>query len=329
MLLKQEGKMKFNYMIDGHLDLGGIILNRRRQGQKNILNTLFLEDFKTANLKLVIAAIFVETDRIEIALTEALQQIQAVKDDINESREFKLVRCKKDLKDLDQSNQIGVLLSLEGLEPINRNLSLIDIFYDLGVRAVGLTWSRRNYVADGSYFRNPREGIQGGLTPFGIEVVEKLEQLNIIIDVSHLNDMGFKDVLNYTNSAFIASHSNARAINQISRNLCDEQIHAISSRGGVIGVNAYTFIVDESEQTIYRLCDHIEHIIKIGGETCVGFGFDFCNIYYNDGKKHDVISYKDIKLIEEILKDRGYALSVIQKLLGENFYKLIENKLPE
>jgi len=327
MLLKPEEKTLYNFTIDAHLDLGGIVHNRRKKGEKNVLDRLFLKDFKTAKVKLVIAAIFVETDRIEMALSEALQQIQAIKNDLSSS--FQMVYTKSDLEDVMHSDKIGILLSLEGLEPIMHHLEFLNIFYDLGVRAIGLTWSRRNYVADGSYFRNPREGIRGGLTPFGIQVVEYAEKLGMIIDVSHLNDQGFEDVIEYTNESLIASHSNSRFLNNIPRNLTDTQIETIAKRQGVIGVNAYTFIVDENEQTLERLCDHIDHFIKIGGEDCVGFGFDFCDLYYNDGKKHDVINYKELKTIANNLQSRGYSDEVIRKVYGENFYKMLLRRLPE
>jgi membrane dipeptidase len=327
MLLKQEKNSLYNYAIDAHLDLGSMILSRQKKGERDVLDRLFLEDFKEAKIKLVIAAVFIETDRVEMALSEALQQIQALKNDMSSS--FKMVYKKSDLEDVMSSDKIGILLSLEGLEPIMRHIEFLDVFYDLGVRALGLTWSRRNYVADGSYFRTPREGIRGGLTPFGIAVVERAEKLGMILDVSHLNDPGFEDLNTYTKGPIIASHSNSRVLNPITRNLTDEQVKLIARRGGVIGVNAYTFIVHESEHTIERLCDHIDHFIKIGGDDCVGFGFDFCDLYYDDGKKHDVINYQELHKISENLVGRGYSERLIGKIYGGNFYKFLKKMLKE
>lgn len=326
MLLNQREKSLYDFTIDAHLDLGSIVHNLKKKGEKDILDRLFLEDFKGAKVKLVIGAIFIETDRVEMALSEALQQIQALKSDLSSS--FQMVYNKSDLEAVMASDKIGIILSLEGLEPIGHHLDFLNVFYDLGVRALGLTWSRRNYVADGSYFRNPREGIKGGLTPFGISVVERAEALGMILDVSHLNDPGFEDVNTYTKNPLIASHSNARALNPIPRNLTDEQIKTIASRGGVIGVNAYTFIVHEKDHTLERLCDHIDHCVQVGGENCVGFGFDFCDLYYNDGKQHDVINYKSLHKISENLLGRGYEQGQIRKIYGENFYNFLMKMLP-
>ncbi|MCH4887465.1 membrane dipeptidase [Acidaminobacter sp. JC074] len=327
MLLEPKEKTLYNFSIDAHLDLGGIVHNLRKKGQRQILDTYFLDDFRKAKLKLVIAAIFIESDRVEMALSEALQQIQAIKNDISSS--FRMVYSRADLDQVMATDEIGILLSLEGLEPIMNHIEFLDVFYDLGVRAVGLTWSRRNFVADGSYFRNPRQGIKGGLTPFGIEVVEHAEKLGMLVDVSHLNDQGFDDVIKYTSGSLIASHSNSRVLNPIPRNLTDEQIKFIADRKGVIGVNGYTFIVDEKNHTLERLCDHIDHFIKVGGEDCVGFGFDLCDLYYNDGKKHDVVTYGDLDKIENNLLTRGYDKEVIDKVFGGNFYRLLKEKLPE
>jgi len=321
-----------SFSIDAHFDLGGIIKNRRKKGQSNILETEFFKQLHKAHFKLVIAAVFIETDMTDLALREALLQIQAVKDDINESLHFVLVKTKDDLKALRNSDKIGILLSLEGAEPIHREISLLDVFYDLGVRGLGLTWSRRNNVADGSYFRSPKEGIRGGLTPFGIDVMRHADALGYFFDVSHLNDTGFSDLCDYFEGAFIASHSNTRTLNDIPRNLTDDQIRTISERGGVIGVNSYNSIVSQEtdKQSLEVLCDHIEHIISVGGEKCVGLGFDLCTPYYDNGKQLDVLmSHEDTNKISEILFKRGHSNSVINQVLGENFLNFLMDRLIE
>ncbi len=322
-----NSKKRFN--IDAHFDLGGIIHNRRKTGQTKILES-FYKSFSKGYFKLIVSAIFIETDLTDLSLREALLQIQAIKDDIKESQHFKLITTKEDLELLNDYDEIGILMSLEGAEPIHRKISLLDIFYDLGVRGLGLVWSRRNYVADGSYFRNPEEGIKGGLTPFGIEVIIQAENIGYFIDVSHINDTGFSDVEKYTKKAYIASHSNARSVNDMPRNLTDEQIKSIAKRKGVIGVNAYTSVVsqDEKHQTVHKLCDHIEHMINIGGEDVVCLGFDLCTPYYDNGKLLDVIEgHHDIVKIEKILLERGFSDLLIDKIFCKNIYNFLMKQL--
>ncbi len=317
----------YPYAIDAHLDLGGIVLKRHRKGQKHVIEDLFLEDFRRAKVKVVVAAIFVETDRLEMALSESLQQIQALKEEMTSA--FQLIYSRSDLESVMKSDKIGIILSLEGLAPIGHHLNFLDMFYTLGVRLIGLTWSRRNYVADGSYFNAPKEGIKGGLTPLGINVLERAEQLGLIIDVSHLNDQGLKDVLTYTRKAVIASHSNTRRYNPILRNLTDEQIQLIAERGGVIGINGYSSIVHETEHTVRQLCQHITHCIKIGGVDSVGLGLDLCNLYYEYDKAVDVLSYDEIDLASKYLLDIGYSNSTICKIYGGNFLRFFRAHLPQ
>ena len=313
-------------IFDAHLDLGGIIYNNRIKGKKEVLNELFLKDFRKVGVKFVIAAIFVENDVVEMALKRGLLQIEAIKSDINECKDFMIIRDSKDMEKSIRENKIGLILSLEGLEPIHKELELLNTFYELGVRGFGVTWARRNLVADGSYFRYPDEGVLGGLTPFGIQVMRRAEEIGFFIDVSHINDVGFDDVFKYTESSIIASHSNAREINKMPRNLSDDQIRKIASRNGVIGVNAYTEIVspNENEQNVIKLCDHVDHLVKISSDKNVGFGFDLCTKYYDNGRIQDVLkSHEEVILITEELLKRKYSEESIKNIIGLNFYDYI------
>src|SRR5690606_30161839 len=122
------------------------------------------------------------------------------------------------------------------------SVEILRIFYRLGVRAVGLTWNYRNELADGQ--AEAESG--GGLTRAGRAVVREMERLGMLIDVSHLSDASFEQVLEVAEGPVFASHSNARRICRHPRNLTDEQIRAIAARGGVIGINfAPQFLVEE------------------------------------------------------------------------------------
>lgn len=333
-LLKAKEIHKNSIVIDSHLDIGGIIYNARLNGQRKVMESLFLKDFRSASFNFIIGAIFVENEFLpDMALKIALKQVDAIYTDIEESKEHFLLVTNKDEMDTSiRENKIGIIMSLEGAEPIGHDLSLLNIFYRLGVRGLGLTWSRRNFAADGSYFRDPKEGIRGGLTPFGIDLVRYAENIGMFIDVSHINDEGFTDVTEYTNLPFIASHSNSRSVNDIRRNLTDSQIEFIGQNNGVIGINAYKKIVssNEAEQNIDKLCDHVEHIISLAGEDSIGFGFDLCNNYYNSGKDYDTIkNHSESLLITEELLKRGFTKDTLSKLVGGNYYRYLTNILKD
>jgi membrane dipeptidase len=322
---------KENIVIDAHLDLGAIVFERKRKGEKNIIKNHFLNSFKKSGFNFIVGAIYVDDIYIpELALRVALDQIIELTEEIENTAELMLITRKEDLKKSLDEEKIGILLSLEGAEPILKDINLLTVFYKLGVRGLGLTWSRRNYAADGSYFGNPEEGTIGGLTPFGIEVVKKCEELGIFLDVSHLNDAGFNDLIKIANKPFLASHSNSREINNIVRNLTNEQMEKIGEIKGVIGINSYTSIVsnNKEEQNILKLCDHIEKIIENAGEDSIGYGFDLCGLFYDSEGQVDVLkSHEESLFVTEELIRRGHSEETIIKIIGGNFYNFYEKIL--
>ncbi len=206
------------------------------------------------------------------------------------------------------NDKINILLSLEGAAPIINDISNLYTFYKLGVRAMGLTWNHRNFLADGI-------DTDYGLTAFGIEVIKEMEQLNMIIDVSHLNTAGFDDVVKHTNKPFIASHSNSRVMFDHKRNLHDEQISEIISRGGFIGMNFYSeFIGPKGKNLRFELLKHIEHILDIGGENIIGLGADFDGI--DDTPFPDASFYPDLKKMLQL--DLKLEETIIEKIMYKN-----------
>lgn len=164
-----------------------------------------------------------------------------------------------------------ILLSLEGADPIGDNLSLVRIFYELGISSLGLTWNYRNLVADGVGERNP-----GGLSRFGIELVKELNRLSVAIDISHLAEPAFWDVISLSDQPVMASHCNVRKLCDHPRNLSDAQITAIFKQGGVIGINFVPqFVSQEGRADWDGLLRHLDHLLSLGGEDHIGFGSDF------------------------------------------------------
>ena len=328
-----------NVVADTHLDLAGEIYNRYIAGEKEIIKNYYLENFKKGGFNLIISSLYMDDLFLpEMALRVALGQIRALIEDIEDcDGEVILVKTKEDLNRAVNENKIGIIISFEGLEPIGNDIGLLRIFYELGVRAAGLVWSRRNYVADGCSFNPVDEGQRGGLTRFGVKVVKRMEELNMLIDVSHLNDEGFRDVLKFTNKPFIASHSDSRTLHGRMRNLTDDQIKAIAERNGVIGINAYKNIagVREGENPISRLADHIEYMVNLVGAKHVGYGFDLCNNFYNSELKfkfepHDsdsLGSHADAVLLTEELLRRGISKEDCKLIIGGNFFKIFNDIL--
>lgn len=330
---------KNNIVVDTHLDLAGEIYNRYMAGEKEVIKNHYLENFKKGGFNLIVSSLFIDELFLpEMALRIALGQIRALIEDVESCQgEVFLVKTKEDLNKAVNENKIGIIVSFEGLEPIGNDIGLLRIFYELGVRAAGLVWSRRNYVADGCSFIPVEEGQRGGLTKFGVNVVKRMEEMNMLIDVSHLNDEGFQDVVKYTNKPFIASHSNSRSIHGSMRNLTDDQIKAIADRKGVIGINAIKNIagVTDGEAPISKLADHIEYIVNLAGIHHVGYGFDLCNGYYSSELKFkfapnncdSLSSHAEAVLLTEELLRRGISKEDCKLIIGGNFFRIFNNIL--
>jgi len=326
-------------MVDAHMDLASELFNRHKMGQGDVIKNLYLETWKKAGLKLVISSIFVENEHLpEQGLSMALRQVNLLKKEIvSLADELILVVDQASLDQVLNTDKIGILLSFEGLSPIMNSCDLLDSFYDLGVRGAGLVWSRRNYVAEGSYFGDGEKGIRGGLSPFGIEVIDYLTQKNMFIDISHLNDEGVEDVFKFTKTPILASHSNCRAINGIRRNLTDNQLLKIAQSGGVIGVNNIRPIVTRSDDDyITAMCNHIDHMVRIAGIDAVGFGFDLCKGIEETGIRYgnqpteivDVLeSHEDAVLLTEKLLSWGYDEKSCEKILSGNMLAFIRKFL--
>ncbi|MEA3387306.1 MAG: membrane dipeptidase, partial [Patescibacteria group bacterium] len=269
------------FTVDAHFDLSSDVANRRERGQKKVIETNFLPKFNAGALNLIVSAIFIEDFFLpEMGLRKALDQISYLHEEIDETPgKFKICRTTAEAYTAQAAGKLALFLSLEGAEPLQNDIRLLRIFYELGVRGLGLVWSRRNYVADGAFFTETCEGRKGGLTSFGVELVEKAEALGMFVDVSHINDEGFWDVLDMASKPLIASHSNCRSLAGTMRNLTDDQIAAIAKNGGVIGMNSVDIFIRDNEPDVgvSHFIDHVDHIVKVSGVEHVGLGFDLCD----------------------------------------------------
>lgn len=207
--------------------------------------------------------------------------------------------------------QRAYVLSLEGLEAIGYSLMRLRHFYRLGVRLAGLTHNPANAVADG--VGEPRGG---GLTQFGATVVEEMIRIGMGIDVAHLAERAFWQVLERDPRPVLASHVASRKIHEHRRNLNDEQVRALYAQKGWVGLTFVpAFISDEKTVRIDHLLRHLEHLLSLGGEDYVGFGSDFDGIETTiDGLSH---SGDFVQLQEALLK--LYPAALVQKLLYDNF----------
>ena len=231
----------------------------------------------------------------------------------------------EDIKYLVEDDRISAVLSIEGAYSIEETcgIELLRQYYDLGVRAVGLTWNYSNALGEGvneAYM----DGLpsDGGLTEFGRQVVKTMNSLGIIIDVSHMNERTFWDVIEVSDAPVMASHSGVYSLRNHARNLKDDQIRAVAECGGVVQVVFYPeFLADpDTEVTVKTVVDHIEYIAKLVGVEYVGIGSDFDGAAMPEG-------LQDASMVPEIEKElsrRGYEIGDIEKILGNNTMRVMK-----
>lgn len=271
---------------------------------------------EAGEIALQVFAVFVsEGFPKEKRFMEAIRQIEFFHTEIVGKHENVVAIYKWEQLEALKEGQIGAVLSLEGLDMIDGDILKLKLLLAHGVKLVGLTWNGSNAVADGA-----SEESGTGLTSFGEEVVALLNENNIIIDVSHLSEKSFWDVLPKA-KWLMASHSNARALCDSVRNLTDDQIRALVERESPIHVVYYPQFINNSKNfvDIEDLVKHIDHISSLGGKHLIGLGSDF------DGINEFVIRLEDASktqnLVEHLLE--SYSQGEVQGITSQNFARFV------
>ena len=230
------------------------------------------------------------------------------------------------------NNKISAILSIEEGGVVEGSIDKLINLYNLGVRMICLNWNYINGIGHPNYGKFNDNGIpdfitpniKDGLTDFGLKMINKMNELGIIIDVSHLSDKGFWDCINNSTKPIVASHSNARGVCHHVRNLTDEMIIALNKNGGVMGMNyCAAFLSDDEEDginTIIWVVEHIKYIKNLVGVDVIALGSDFDGIDPN-------IELKDASminsLIDKLIKE-GFTIEEINKITHENMLRVIK-----
>jgi len=239
----------------------------------------------------------------------------------------------RDIREAAAAGKVAGLMGLEGGHAIEDELENVENFYNLGVRYMTLTWSDTNGWADAS--GDARR--HGGLTDFGREVVLEMNRLGMLVDISHVSDETFWDVIEVARAPVIASHSSARALVDVPRNLSDEMLRAVGNNRGVVMVNFGGAFIDPAKAgygkaaldillhlgpspvPLARLIDHIDHVARTAGVDHVGLGSDFDGTLFLPEGARDVAGFPNLTAA---LLERGYSEKEIRKILGENLLRV-------
>jgi membrane dipeptidase len=328
-------------VVDFHFDMPMDLYEKR--DRTNVLTTDYLPDLEAGNICVLGAAIYVEDRYLpEMGLRVALDQIARLYGEAAECARFAICKSFQEILDARKNRKIALLITMEGVEPLGTDVDLLRVFYEVGVRAIGLTHARRNAAGGGGIFA-PTGSPRDGLTAFGRDVIRQCEALGVIVDLAHINPAGFEEIFAITTKPVIVSHTNPRHYYDIERNISDEQIKMIGERRGVIGVNSVLVSSKKKESTLDRYIDHIEHVADLIGIDGVGIGFDFFEFIYRqwpESKRKevaaklttphfipDLTNHAHSRNLTRRLIERGFSDEEIEKILRGNWLRIFEEIL--
>lgn len=325
-------------VVDMHCDTLSVLLRREREGQEVSLRQndcmVSLEKMRRGDYGLQTFAAFIYAPEAENPLEEALSQIDLFERQMEENEDWiRPVRSYREIEETWDQGLMCALLSVEEGGACKGNPAFLRTLYRLGVRMMTLTWNFENELAYPNQSR--REHPHGvvpeearGLKEKGIEIIEEMERVGMIVDVSHLSDKGFWEVYEHAKKPFIASHSNARSVCPHPRNLTDEMIRALAERGGVAGLNYCAAFLDSDGTGTHagrleEMSAHVRHLIKVGGEDLVGLGSDYDGI----SKTPDMGGCDGIQKLAARLHKDGLTAGQIEKVFYGNVLRVFRELL--
>jgi membrane dipeptidase len=308
-------------IFDGHCDtLLEILSGKRKFDERSTEGHIDLPRLREGGVTAQVFAIYLEDQYLPAgAVKQTLRLLDVLYRELAAHSDVLTLATKAaDIEAAKRAGKVAAVVGLEGAEALEGDLGTLRMFYRLGVRLLTVAWSRRNQAADG--VGEARTG--GGLTNFGLQMVQECNKLGILLDISHLAPAGVTDVLEASSQPVIASHSNAYALCAHPRNLNDEQLQAVARKGGAVCVVFVpSFITtDRKEASLEKLLDHIDHIARVAGIDHVGLGSDF------DGfNPPSPVGLEDVTRLPGItagLVQRGYSEGNVRKILGENLMRV-------
>ncbi len=340
-------------ILDMHCDTIEKLWTRAQNGEPASLleNDLHIDALRLKNTGYLLQnfAIFVDMATCESPYEKYCSMREQFRKSLAEVSEYmKPVRSAEEMRHVELSGKVGAMLTVEEGGVLEGNLERLEELYRDGVRMMTLTWNYHNELGTaampvelpGDRRKVERGNTDGvGLTPLGKECVRRMEELHMLTDVSHLSDAGILDVLTVTKGPVVASHSNARSVCNIGRNLPDDLIRRISGRGGVIGLNFYLpFLLPEvpwrrrrqsidrlytKEQIVDAAVRHVKHLYHVGGEECLALGSDFDGIPTNKG----LPDCRSMEVLYDALRRAGFPGRTIDGVFYKNAARVYKEVL--
>lgn len=279
-----------------------------------------IEKMQKGNYLAQFFAMFVDLKRGQDPFETAIEMIDKFYMELDKnSDKIKFAGNIDELMENDKQGMMSAFLTVEEGGVLKGRICNLRTLYRLGVRLITLTWNYPNEIGYPNYRWEYKDR---GLTPFGREVVEKMNDLGMAVDVSHMSDTGFYDVAQISKKPFCASHSDVRAVKKHPRNLSDDMIKVLSGKGGIIGINFEREFLGEADiSRTEDIVTHIKHIKNVGGIDAVAIGTDF------DGISQDleIKNAGEMGKLITVLKREGFSSNEIDKITHKNVMRFISD----
>jgi membrane dipeptidase len=296
-------------VVDLHSDTLLDVASRKRDiSVRGTAGHIDLPRLRDGGVDVQVFALFIHPRDAGRGFRRATELLDAFDAFVRTHRELALATTAEAIEQAVKAGRIAAVLSVENGSALDGALANLDRLHARGVRILSLTWNRSNDLADGAH-----EDSHGGLTPLGRRILARMRELRMIVDVSHLSEKAFWEVLEATSGPVIATHSNAAGLTPHPRNLTDRQLRALAARDGVIGVNFYPTFTGGA--TIGHVLAHVDYLVRVAGVTHVALGSDF------DGFSDTVAGLEDVGRLPALtagLAARGYRAEDIRGILGGN-----------
>lgn len=325
-------------VVDCHNDLILTIDLKAGVGEPRYFEEFWLPCLRQGGVDVQVLPVYSEDQPLGSGLRRVLTLIEWVYELVGRNPDdVALCMTGADIDAATRAGKVAFVISMEGCGSLGQDFILMRTMFRLGVRMASFTHFGRTMFGDGSV----EDAAGGRLTNAGVAALQEMEQLGIVMDVSHLGLAGVDHVLEIATRPIVASHSSARALCDHHRNLSDEHLRGIAATGGVVGVNFITGFIDPVEPTVARIVDHIEHIAEVAGIDHVGIGPDFIKEYADErwGRYPD-IRFEDVKigatipgmltssdlpnLTDEMVR-RRIDDDHVRKVLGQNYLRVFRD----
>jgi len=316
--------MKF---IDLHCDTASLLLETKQKLKQNSLK-VDIQKLQQGEAIAQFFAMYIDSKEVDSSYEYCVKMLDNFKNELLLNQDsISLCRNHNDLIMAQKENKIGAFLSIEEGEAIEGSLDKLRYFKEQGISLITLTWNYENALGYSNFeWRDQTRGLKKR----GFEVVEEMNHLDMLIDVSHLSDAGFQDLILNSKSPIIATHSNSRTMTNNPRNLSDTMLKQLADKGGITGINFFNnFLVDgelKEELEISTIADmirHIKHIRDVAGVDVIALGSDFDGIL-NSVEIEDI---SQMSKLSDALYSSGFSSDEVEKIFYKNSMRIIKDVL--